>query len=345
MNRADIEAWFKDHPTRPISTPRNATILVVLALLAAVIFAWNNRHVMHILVLITSFAIVAVSLDFFSGYLGLVSIAHAAFMAIGAYISVFLTMSLGVSFWLAILVGAILTSLIALAIGMAAFKVRGHYFVLLTLALSEIVVVFTKLEFMIPYTNGTNGISSIPRPDPISLGNFTLSFDTPSGYLLVALVFFAFVLVFLNTVLDSRWGRRMLAVRENESLARTQGIDPYRTKQFAFAISCFFTGIAGGLYAHYISFIEPEMFGWAQGFDILVMTIIGGLGTLIGAIIGTVILQLIPEFFRQYATLLDMIFGLILVFIVLYAPGGIWSYLRPRNLLARFRGDSPDSDE
>ena len=321
-----VEWFFEKSEMRSVETPKNSVILLAGVVVAGVLTLLDVNFYYHMAVLIAIFAGVAVSLDILSGYAGQVSIAHAAFMAVGAYTSAILTVDYGFPIWAGVALGGVLAMLVGIVLGFPAFRTEGHYFVLVTIAIAILAIVV--LNIWTPVTGGPNGILGIPRTDMVSIAGIDLiDFGTRQGYFYLVTAYLLSTIVVANNILDSRIGRTYIAVRDNESLAKSHGINTKYAKLSALGVSCFFAGIGGGLYAHYLSFINPEMFEFFIGFEILVMLIIGGLGSLIGAVIGAFVIVVTPELLRGYPDVSLLVFGLILLFVVLFFPGGIWGFI------------------
>lgn len=321
--------WLLPERIHSIESPHQRTLLISLALVTAAVFATGERYYFFLTTVVMIYAIVAVALDFFSGYLGEISVAHAGIMGIGAYASAILTVDYGFTFWVGFVVAGLLSLVVALLLGLAAFRTTSHYFVLATLAVA--ILIERVLVVWEPVTGGSIGILSIPKPTAIELPmRFVIDFGSQQGYLgLVATVLIVTVLS-LNYLVNRPIGRKMVAVRENEALAATQGIDTKRVKLFAFGVSALVTGFAGSLYAHYIGFISPASFPFFEGFVILVITIIGGLGTLTGALVGATVIKLFQLTTGDIPNLRRIVYGLMLLTVVLFFPSGIWGTIKMR---------------
>lgn len=314
--------------SRAVDTPRNGVLILAGIVAAVILTLLNAEFYYHLAILICIFGIVATSLDVLSGYTGQVSVVHAGLMGIGAYTSAIVTMDYGLSVWVGMALAAVLVTVVGIVIGYLAFRTTGHYFVLTTLALAALIT--TVMTIWEPVTGGSGGIRGIIAPThSLGVAGMTLvDFSTNQGYFYLSLALLVGTMVVINNILDSRIGRTMIAVRENEGLARSHGINAKTAKLTALGISCFFAGIAGSLYAHYFSFINPEVFGFFVGFEILVMTIIGGMGTIVGPILGASFIELVPELLREYPRLSELVYGIVLLLVVLYIPQGIWGVLR-----------------
>lgn len=323
-----LKGYFSDSLTRATDTPRNASVLlggVVVALLLTVV---GSESLFHLGVTICIFGSVAVGLDLLSGYTGQVSVAHAGFMGIGAYTSAILTTEYGLPLVVGFLAACLLATLVGVAIGYPSFRTEGHYFVLVTLAVATLIT--TVFQIWDPVTGGARGITGILEPGvALYLGDIRIfDMSTTRGYFYVSLAYLLVTIVAINNLLNSRLGRAFVAIRENAALARSHGIDTQSAKLVSLAISCFVAGGAGSLYAHYFSFINPPVFGFFVGFQILVMVIVGGLGSLIGAVVGATFIEFVPEVLRDYPRVSELVFGIAVLVVVLYFPTGIWGTLK-----------------
>ncbi|MBO6047488.1 MAG: branched-chain amino acid ABC transporter permease [Erysipelotrichaceae bacterium] len=245
--------------------------------------------------------ILAVSLNLATGYLGQLTLGHAGFMSVGAYTSAILSIHLGlktsqspVIFILCLLAGAIMATLIGLLIGIPILRLRGDYLCIATLAFNEIIrVVFVNLEI----TNGSKGLIGIPY-----MTNF-----------LYVYIFMAITIYVVYALVNSRHGRAIISIREDEIASELAGIPVTYYKILAFVVSAFFAGLAGGLYAHYMTIIMPSTFDYNKSVEILVMVVLGGMGSLPGSIIAALLLTLIPELLIQFSQYRMLIYAIVLI--------------------------------
>jgi branched-chain amino acid transport system permease protein len=330
-----VREYFGDRLTRATDTPRNAAIVAGAILIALVLALLNRESLFHLGVTICIFGSVAVGLDLLAGYTGQVSVAHAGFMGIGAYTSAILTMDFGMPLFVGLLAACLLATLVGVAIGYPSFRTEGHYFVLVTLALA--VLITTVFQVWDPVTGGPRGITGIYEPAmALYVGGIRIiDLSTTRGYFFISLTYLVITMVAINNVLNSRMGRAFIAVRENAHLASSHGIDTKRAKLTSLGISCFIAGGAGSLYAHYFSFINPPVFGFFVGFEMLVMVIVGGLGSIVGAVVGAVFIEAVPEILRDYPRVSELVFGVAVLVVVLYFPTGIWGSVK--SSIQRFR--------
>ena len=249
---------------------------------------------------------------------GMLVIANAAFMGIGAYTSAVLTMTYGLPFPLALLAGMAAPALMAFVIGKPTLRLSGVYLAMATLAFGEVVrIVLLNAESL---TGGALGLNGIPQL-------------TQWWHVALALIV---TLVLLWRLRRSKVGRAFESIKEDETAAGLMGIDVGAHKMLAFVLGGAFAGLAGGLNAHLTFFIGPNEFGFDRAVDILTMTILGGINSLTGPVVGAVILTLLPEVLRSFKDFRLVVNGFILVLIVLFLPKGIWDPARFRQLLGRW---------
>jgi branched-chain amino acid transport system permease protein len=280
-----------------------------------------SKAYLHLAVIIGVHAILALSLGMVVGFVGQLSLCHAGFYGIGAYTSALLTFSHW-PFWLALPAAGIISGLFGLLIGLPALKTRGIYFAITTLSFG--VIMNIMLNNWVSLTNGPDGLSGLALPDPIPLwAKTSISFNTPRNYYFLVGVFLLFTIFVCRRLLDSRVGRAFRGVRDNEVLAECLGIRALRYKLTAFTIGAIFAGLAGSLYAHYLRYICPRDFSFAESFDLLVMVVVGGAQTILGPIVGALFILALPKFFGFEPVYGRVAFGIILVVVMIYMPRGI----------------------
>ena len=230
--------------------------------------------------------ILAVSLNLIVGFTGQLCLGHAGFMSIGAYVSAVITQKAGLPFLVSILIGAIVACLFAALIGYPTLKLTGDYFAITTLAFGEIIrIVIMNIDSV----GGARGFTGIPIKT-----NFTLAF-----------LFAVIVIIIIYNIIHSSQGRAMLSVRENEIAAESMGINAFKYKMMAFIIAAFFAGIAGGLYAHYMGYIQPASFDFNKSIDYLTFVVFGGMGSLIWFNYCYYIINLLARTSKRYARIQD----------------------------------------
>lgn len=296
------------------------TAVVIVAVAVCWPLVTTNNYFVTIATLIALNAIGASSLHLIVRT-GLVSLAHAAFMGIGAYTAVLTLMSLGWPFPLNLLAGMAAPALVALVIGPVLLRLSGKYFVLVTFLFGEIVrLVLTEWQSL---TGGANGIFSIPPPTAALAG------PLPFYYFVLAVALVCVGIV--ARLLVSEFGRAIDALREAEQLAECSGIPVTRFKVIVFVIACGLVGIQGGLQAYLLRYIDPSAFTFVQSLNLVVMNVIGGMEHLGGALIGAVFIVALPELLSGYVQAQQILFGIILLVVMAVVPGGIvglWGRLR-----------------
>lgn len=300
------------------------TLLIVGLLFSSQII---GTYWVSLLVLMGIYAIVALGLNLLTGYTGLISLGHAALFAVGAYTSAILTTKYGVTFWLALPAAGCLAALVGIVVGLPALRMKGLYLAIATMGMGfiveEIIVQWGEM------TNGVNGIS-VKRP---TLGSFQFTSDESYFYLVLAVVII--MIVILKNLLRTSTGRALIAIRDSDIAAESMGIHLSFYKTAAFSISAFYAGIAGALFAHFMYFIGPENFDFLVSISFLVMILVGGVGSVHGAVFGAVFMTLLPElislgkdflpdFIGQQAGLQTAVYGLILILFIRFEPLGLY---------------------
>lgn len=276
---------------------------IVLALLNLGII---NDYLFATLVTICINIILASSLNLVVGFTGQLSLGHAGFMAIGAYTCAIITMRMPtlLGFVLGIFAGAALAAIAGVLVGLPTLRLRGDYLAIATLGMAEIIrVVMLNLEI----TNGAAGLSGIPR-----FVDWNWLF-----------LFTALTLALLWNYIRSSQGRRAIAVREDEIAAEAIGINTTRAKVQAFTIGAFFAGVGGALHASYFYGLQPNQFGFLKSIDILVIVVLGGLGSMTGTIIAAVLLAVVSTMLADVSSLRMIIYALLLVLTMIFRPGGL----------------------
>lgn len=286
------------------------------------------EYLLHILVIAGIYIILTLSLNLIVGYTGLPALGHAAFFAVGAYISALLALNLGISPWIGLIVGASFAALTGVVIGASSLRLKGDYFALVTIAFAFIV--YYTVKNWVSVTRGPMGLPGIP-----GFSVFGLSLDSTFSYFILVFVFVLITIFIVRRIVDSPFGRVLKSIREDEIAAEALGKDTTKHKLLAFVIGAFFAGIAGSLYAHYITFIDPSSFTIMESILILLMVIFGGMGSIKGSILGAIILVVFPELLRFLgmpsaiaAPTRQMIYGLVLIILMIK---------RPQGLMGRFR--------
>lgn len=280
---------------------------------------WSpNPYVLHVLIMAGVFAVLAMSLNLLLGYTGQLSLGHAAFFGIGAYTSALLTLRLDWSFWIGLVAGAALAGVAGGAIGRLALKLRGAYFVLVTISFAGVISLVS--QNWMELTNGPLGLPGVPAPEL-----FGWSLRTKSAYYFLVLAAVALSYVVCRRLVRSRVGRAFLALRENEPLAESVGVDPTRYLVVATVTSAAMAGVGGVLYAHYTRFVSPEVFLFSYTVTMVIMVIAGGKGTLAGPIVGAILFTALPEALREVVAWQwqMVLYGAVLLGLIYFVPRGI----------------------
>ena len=263
------------------------------------------------------------SLNLVVGYTGLAALGHAAFFAMGAYTSSLLSLNYGISPWLGLFIGACFAALVGVVIGIPSLRLKGDYLAIATFGSG--VIVYSIAKNWVSLTRGPMGLPGIP-----GFSVFGLQISAIWSYLILV-AFFVFLTYFaISRVVDSPFGRILRGIREDEIATLAMGKDVNRHKILVFVVGAFFAGIAGSLYAHYITFIDPSSFTVMESITILLMVVFGGMGSLRGSFVGAAILIIFPEMLRFLgmpssiaAPMRQMIYGLLLIGLMLKRPQGI----------------------
>src|SRR2546426_7060722 len=289
-------------------------VLSVLIVLALLVPRFGGDYYVHIFALVFTNVILAASLRP-SLTCGQLNIGHSAFMSIGAYASALLAKNLAVPFEISLLGGALLATAVGLAIGYPSLRLRGVYFAMVTVAFVEVIRLIAQL--WVPLTRGMSGLSGIPKPSVLGM---TLSTRASQYYL--ALVLMLVTLLVLWKLEHSRLGLIWRSIGIADHLAQSLGVNIAGHKLLAFMLGCFFAGIAGAFYAHFIRFLFPPEFGFLMATNILVYNYVGGRGHFVGPIVGAVFLSLLSEPFRgsPYET---VFFSIAMLLTILFLPGGL----------------------
>jgi branched-chain amino acid transport system permease protein len=306
--------------------------LAIVALAAALVapFVLANSYQINVLVLVLLFILLALSLDLLLGYMGYLSLAHHGLWAVGAYTSAILSVKAGLDVWPSVLAATLFTGLFGAALAVPAFRVRGHYFALATLAIGELIRIV--INNWVGLTEGPFGLTDIPSPALPAVG----SLDTRLEFYYVILAIVVAVVLGFVRLLRSPYGRCLRTIREDEDLAEAQGLHLMHYKVSAYAISASIAGVSGALFAHYQHVIGPDNFEIHFMAEMLVIVIVGGSGVLAGLIVGPLIFIPLPEFLRGLNQLggesgfVDalsesrlLVFGALLIFIIIRAPEGL----------------------
>jgi ABC-type branched-subunit amino acid transport system ATPase component/ABC-type branched-subunit amino acid transport system permease subunit len=307
--------------------------VAILAFIAVVVIAIvGSSYYIHTFVLIGILFIVVMGLDLLLGYSGQLSLGNNGFFAIGAYFSAVISLKLGISPWIALFIGILANSAIATLVGYSAVRIKGFYLAAVTLAFG--IVIYQMAGAFSDLTGGFTGIGNIPR---LQIGNFV--FDNGFSYSILVWIIALLVFWLSLNIVNSRAGRALRAIRDDETAAEVSGISLRKYKVQVFILSAIWASIAGSLFTHFRSFIMPDNFSMVIGLEMLLMLFLGGAGTVWGCLLGISILKILPEVVGVFAEFKLLVYGLVFVFILFFVPGGLAGWIQ--RLSKRFSNFGP----
>lgn len=299
--------------------------LAAALLLGALPYVATSNYIIGIAISACIFTVAAAALNLVYGFTGLLSFAQLGFWGIGGYAAALTVMTFGGSFWQGLLWAGVINAAVALIIGYPALRTGRHAFVIVTLAFALLVTLIAR--DWVSLTRGSLGIPGLPAP---SLYGF--EFKTPRLFYWIAWAYALLALGFLYALCTSRIGRTLVAIKQNEPLARAQGISPLPYKLAAFAVGAAITGIAGGIYTFHLKIIDPLFLDFYYMQTFLIMVIIGGAGSFWGVVGAGIVMSALPEILRFSLDLRMIIYGVVLLVAMLAMPNGVAGWLRERRL-------------
>ena len=288
-------------------------------------------YVLYLVSLALIYALVAIGLGILIGHTGQISLGHAGFFAIGAYASALLTLRMGLPFVVAVFVAGSLSAVIGFLLGLPALRLSGPYLAVATLGFG--VAIPQLVVWQGSWTGGSSGLHGLPLAS-LPLGAFTVVFRTDQDYYYLAAAVLILLTIFARNVVKSHTGRAFVAIRDSEIAARAMGVDLVRYKTTAFALSALYAGIAGGLYAHLLHGISPEDFTVLLSVDFLTMIVLGGLGSVGGALSGALLLTFLQNALTRLPVVHDfknlyiVVLGTILILTIAFLPQGLAGVVR-----------------
>jgi branched-chain amino acid transport system permease protein len=299
----------------------SAVLLIVFAVIFPYLFSTYQTNIM-ISALI--YIMLGLGLNIVVGMAGLLVLGYAAFFAAGAYAYALLNFHYGLGFWAVLPVGAGLGVLFGILLGFPVLRLRGDYLAIVTLAFGEIIRII--LENWNEFSFGPSGIANIPRP---SLFGISMSVNASTVYIYYIMIVLCMVtVVVVRRLRDSRIGRAWMALREDEIACQAMGIDKTKTKLSAFALGSTWAGMAGVVFAAKTTFVNPASFTIWESIIILCIVVLGGMGSIVGVILGALVLILVPEYLRAFSEYRMLVFGLMLVLMMVFRPNGIIGSVR-----------------
>ncbi len=299
-----------------------AALFLLTMLVLAVLPCLLSTYYLGLVIEILIFAVFAMSFDLLIGYTGMASLGHAAYFGVAAYAVGLLAIKLHWSVWLALPAALVIVALVATLFGLLALRTRGSYFLMITLALSQVAwgIAFGWRSL----TGGDDGLPNLPRPD-LAAG-WSLVGDRPFYFFVLLLVGVGVLL--LTQVAISPFGFALRGIRESETRMQALGYNVWRYKFAAFIVAAVFAGLAGALYAYYNRFVSPDYLGVFRSAEVLLMVILGGAGTLIGPAIGAAVIVLLENVISAYTERWLIVIGTIYILVALFAPNGIIGFVR-----------------
>ena len=295
-------------------------VTAVLVLLFALPFLIEKSYTMYILNLVGIYAIMTVGLNIVLGYTGQISIVNAGFMGIGAYVTALSIVKLGIPIYVALPMTGILTAGIGIIIGFPALRLGSHYLAMATLACNQAIQLI-----MIHWKSVTMGAAGVSLSS-VNIGPIALNSNHRLYFLVIPI---ALILIYLYAnIIKSKLGRSLIAVRDSEIAAQSMGVSSAKYKTTAFAISGFYAGIGGGLFALVIGYVSPESFGLNESVLHLAVLVIGGTATLPGPILGSIFFVIAPELFHWMVEYKVLVFSLISLIFIIFMPGGIYGLVK-----------------
>jgi len=311
---------------RRLSADSRFTIpALVFVVLFVVLFPFLfSAYQINIMTTALIYVVLGLGLNIVVGLAGLLDLGYVAFYAVGAYSYALLNHHYGLGFWFALPVGAMLGAFFGLLLGFPVLRLRGDYLAIVTLGFGEIIRLI--LENWNDFSFGPSGIANIPRPGLLGIG---MSLENATIYIYFLMIGLALFTVFVvNRLQNSRIGRAWIALREDETACQAMGIDKTRTKLTAFALGATWAGMMGVIFAAKTTFINPASFTFLESAIILSIVVLGGMGSIVGVILGALVLILLPEYLRAFSDYRMLLFGGTMVIMMVFRPQGIISGIR-----------------
>ncbi|TET20940.1 branched-chain amino acid ABC transporter permease [Candidatus Bathyarchaeota archaeon] len=310
-------------------TSRSKLITIILLVLLSSVFPlFSSKYIIHILVICWLLAISSIGWNICYGYTGLLSFGHTVFFGISAYITLWLLVPFQITPWIGIFIGASIACVLGLLITFVTIRTRGIYFALATFALPQILIIIFNTFWQV--TGGAYGVI-IPFAEENA---YLMYFYDPVFYYYIALAFLISVLVLQLRLSESKLGYCLRAIGSDEDAANSLGIDPFRTRLFGMGISSFVTGLSGGIFVNFLKFIDPvQAFGWPLNIQMILGTVVGGVGTIFGPVIGVLVVVPLTEIMKlwieQHFRGLNLVInGVILMLFIVLMPRGVYPWLK-----------------
>jgi branched-chain amino acid transport system permease protein len=326
IHRTEVDGIARVTLSQRLLSDRRFTIpaLIVIGISALVFPFVFSFYQTNIMITALIYVMLGLGLNIVVGLAGLLDLGYVAFYAVGAYSYALLNYHFGLGFWTALGIGGGLAALFGIILGFPVLRLRGDYLAIVTLGFGEIIRLI--LENWNDFSFGPSGIANIPRP-----GFFGIDLDIEQSityiyFLMIAMTLFTIFVV--NRLQNSRIGRAWIALREDEVACQAMGIDKRKTKLTAFALGATWAGFAGVLFAAKTTFINPASFTIWESINVLCIVVLGGMGSIVGVIVGAMVLILLPEYLRFLSEYRMLAFGAVLVMMMVFRPGGIVETVR-----------------
>lgn len=307
--------------------------LWMLFFVLIMLFISKKPYLMFLGTFATINAIAVLGINIISGYTGQLHLGQAAFMGLGAYSSALIVIRLNIPFWFSLPLGIIISALFGVLLGIPALKLKGGpYLALVTQTFGEIVfLIFLNLESL---TGGPFGLSGIRPP---RIGSF--EFTGIQSYFILCIVFLVISFIICYQIVNSRFGRAFISIRESEAASQSIAINTTKYKILAFSIAAAFGGVAGALYGPFMGYISPDQFRWVSSLSLISMAIVGGLGNITGGVIGAYVVTFLPELLRVAEEYRLILYGLLLIFTLAFLPNGLISLfeMNPKQIILLFK--------
>ena len=326
IHRTEVDGIARVTLSQRLLSDRRFTIpaLVVIGIAALAFPFVFSFYQTNIMITALIYVMLGLGLNIVVGLAGLLDLGYVAFYAVGAYSYALLNYHFGLGFWTALGIGGGLAAMFGILLGFPVLRLRGDYLAIVTLGFGEIIRLI--LENWNDFSFGPSGIANIPRP-----GLFGIDLDIEQStiyiyFLMIAMTLFTILVV--NRLQDSRIGRAWIALREDEVACQSMGIDKRKTKLMAFALGATWAGFAGVVFAAKTTFINPASFTIWESINVLCVVVLGGMGSIVGVIVGALTLILLPEYLRFLSEYRMLAFGMVLVMMMVFRPGGIVETVR-----------------